>query len=131
LKELSLHNLKFLGLFNNPTSKGDVFEGPYEREDTEAWYPFNPIPNVRKFEVRVLGFDPIFAMFNIRKRFAPAIEFEKHVNNPMNRYMERQLIRLEACRKAGNSKLFFVISESLIKHSRVFFISQLNATYGR
>jgi hypothetical protein len=37
-------------------------------------------------------------MFGIKKRFSPTIKFEKFENNKYNRYMERQLQRLEDAR---------------------------------
>jgi hypothetical protein len=80
------------------SSEGDEHENPYEVEDESAWYPFKPIPNVRQFEVELKAFDPIFAMFGIKKRFSPTIKFEKFENNKYNRYMERQLQRLEDAR---------------------------------
>jgi hypothetical protein len=118
-------------LFKTPDSAGDILEQISEKEDNRAWYPFNPIPNVRRFEVKLRGFDPIFAMFSIKRRFDPEIEFEKYINHPMNRYMEQQLKRLERARKSGNAKLYFKLGEILLRHSRVFFISQLQSTYPR
>jgi hypothetical protein len=66
--------------------------------DKECWYPFTPIPNVRQFEVELNAFDPIFAMFGLRKRFSPTFKFEKFENGKYNRYMARQLARLEKAR---------------------------------
>ena len=62
------------------------------------WYPFKPVPNVRSFEVELKAFDPIFAMFGIRKRFSPAIKFTKFENRKYNKYMEHMLTRLEYAR---------------------------------
>jgi hypothetical protein len=67
--------------------------------DKECWYPFRPIPDVRQFEVELNAFDPIFAMFGIRKRFSPEIKFKKFENKKFNRYMANQLIRLEDARR--------------------------------
>jgi len=65
----------------------------------EYWYPFKPIPDVRHFEVELNAFDPLFAMFGIKKRFSPTIKTEKFVNEKYNRYMEHQLRRLDLCKK--------------------------------
>jgi hypothetical protein len=119
--------MKWLGIFGKPVTAVDEYEGPFEQVNKRAWYPFKPIPNVRRFEVRILGFDPVYALFNIRKRFAPAISFSKYSNLRHNRYMEFQLVRLDKAR--GNPELFFRISDSLINHSRVFFVRQLMDTY--
>jgi hypothetical protein len=48
--------------------------------------------------VELNAFDPIFAMFGIRKRFSPTIKTEKFENQKFNRYMEHQLRRLEECK---------------------------------
>jgi hypothetical protein len=53
---------------------------------------------VKHFEVEINAFDPIFAMFGIRKRFSPNIKSESFKNAKYNRYMEHQLRRLEDCR---------------------------------
>jgi hypothetical protein len=73
-------------------------EEPPEVGDEAAWYPFKPVPNVRHFEIELKAFDPLFAMFGIRKRFSPSIKFEKFSNHKYNRYMECQLRRLEDAR---------------------------------
>ena len=122
----SVRNLWKLGIFEIPTPNGDEFEGPYEVGVKVYWYPFQPIPNVRSFEVELKAFDPIFAMFGIRRRFDPAIKFKKHTNNKYNRYMEHCLKRLFFA--LDNPTLYFRISMSLIKHSRVFFARQLMLT---
>lgn len=81
------------------TTKGDEHEDSLSDVENEiAWYPFKPIPNVKRFEVKLRAYDPIFAMFGIRKRFSPTIEFEKFENRKFNRYMEKQLVRLENAR---------------------------------
>lgn len=124
-RDWSYKNLFKLGLFTIPTPDGDEYEGPYEVGVKEYWYPFKPIPNVKSFEVELKALDPIYAMFGISRRFAPAIKFKKHVNHKYNRYMEHCLRRLHEAKKKGNSKLYFRICQSLVKHSRVFFVRQL------
>jgi len=114
-RDWSVRNLWKLGIFETPSPNGDEFEGPYEVGVKKHWYPFKPIPNVRSFEVELKAFDPIFAMFGIRRRFDPAIKFTKHTNHKYNRYMEHSLRRLHKTR--GNPVLYFRISMSLIRHS--------------
>lgn len=95
----SVENLRKLGLFVTPSSNGDEHEEvPNKYTGKECWYPFTPIPDVRQFEVELNAFDPIFAMFGIRKRFSPTIKFKKYENEKFNRYMEHQLNRLEDAR---------------------------------
>lgn len=107
------------GLFRTPSSpEGDESKlEPPEVGDEAVWYPFKPIPNVRQFEVELKAFDPLFALFGIRKRFSPTITFEKFTNNKYNRYMERQLQRLEDARigKVAERK-FTVTDENEIKY---------------
>ncbi len=122
----SVRNLWKLGIFEIPSPKGDEFEGPYEIGVKKYWYPFKPIPNVRSFEVELKAFDPIFAMFGIKKRFDPTIKFKKYTNHKYNKYMEHCLRRLHKAR--GKPLLYFRISMSLIRHSRVFFVRQLMLT---
>jgi hypothetical protein len=81
-----------------PSPKGDEHEQSYEIGVNKHWYPFTRIPDVRRFEVKLNPFDPIFAMYGIRKRFSPTIEFEKFKNEKFNRYMSAQLNRLENAR---------------------------------
>jgi len=66
--------------------------------DKDRWYPFNPVPDVRQFEVELNAFDPIFAMFGLRKRFSPHFKFSKYGNKKYNKYMDHQLQRLEYAR---------------------------------
>jgi hypothetical protein len=73
-----------------------------------------PIPDVRRFEVKLNPFDPIFAMFGIRKRFSPNIEFEKFDNERFNRYMDVQLMRLE------NARIGKIVRESDFPTKEVF-----------
>jgi hypothetical protein len=40
----------------------------------------------------------MFAVFGIRKRMKPKMEFEQFENHKLNRYMEHQLTRLENAR---------------------------------
>jgi len=81
-----------------PSPNGDEHEGPYEVGVKAHWYPFKPIPNVKDFEVELNAFDPIFAIFGIKKRFSPNIKFTKYINHRYNRYMEHCLKRLELAR---------------------------------
>jgi hypothetical protein len=67
--------------------------------DKELWYPFMRIPDVRQFEIELSAFDPIFAMFGIRKRFSPKFKFVKFNNKKYNRYMAFQLRRLENAKR--------------------------------
>lgn len=94
----SVLNLRKLGLFVIPTPDGDEPKEYKEVGDERLWYPFQPVPNVRQFEIELNAFDPIFAMFGIRKRFSPTIKFEKFENHKYNKYMEHQLYRLERAR---------------------------------
>jgi hypothetical protein len=102
-----------------PSSNGDEHEEPYEVEDKIQWYPFTPIPNVRQFEVELNAFDPIFAMFGIRKRFSPSIKFKKFENKKFNQYMEHCLRRLE------DARIGKLVRESDYSSREEF----LNATY--
>jgi len=108
---MSFRNLWLLGLFRIPSPNGDDTEGFDEVgvkdkdkikdlwfRNEKYWYPFKPIPDVKHFEVELNAFDPIFAMFGIRKRFSPTIKTEKFENQKFNRYMEHQLRRLEECK---------------------------------
>jgi len=82
-----------------PPAADEHDEDPNEYDgDKELWYPFMPIPDVGQFEIELNAFDPIFAMFGIRKRFSPTIKFKKYENSKYNRYMAKQLQRLEDAR---------------------------------
>jgi len=48
--------------------------------------------------VELNAFDPIFALFGIRKRFSPTIKTERFTNQKYNRFMENQLRRLHNCK---------------------------------
>jgi len=171
LQVLPLHKLEGLGLFTTSSAlrrraEDDEPEFLPVTRDYDVWYPFRPIPNVRTFEVQLSGFDWMFAVFGIRKRMKPKMEFEQFENHKLNRYMEHQLTRLENARigkiavredfnsdqdwhsktyesreriKIGkgyirtrvrrykpNPELYFIICDSLIKHSTVFFAWQLS-----
>jgi hypothetical protein len=81
-----------------PSPNGDEQEESYTVGAKSHWYPFKPIPDVKDFEVELNAYDPLFAMFGLRKRFSPTIKFTKYVNKRHNRYMEHCLSRLEAAR---------------------------------
>jgi len=101
---------------------GDELEkGPPEIGDEGAWYPFKTVPNVRTFKVTLRAFDPIFALFGIRKRFSPIIEFDKFKNHKYNRYMENQLQRLEDARigKMASRHDFYEIQMINVSKSKV------------
>lgn len=112
IKKMSFRNLWLLGLFRIPSPlDGDDAEvaddeGVKDKDkikdlwfrNERHWYPFKPIPDVKHFEVELNAFDPIFAMFGIRKRFAPSIKTERFENQKYNKYMEHQLRRLEECK---------------------------------
>jgi hypothetical protein len=119
VRHFSTKDLWKLGLFMTPSSNGDEHEEPYEVEDKIQWYPFTPIPNVRQFEVELNAFDPMFAMFGIRKRFSPSIKFKKFENKKFNQYMEHCLRRLE------DARIGKLVRESDYSSREEF----LNATY--
>jgi len=103
-KGVSLHKLKDLGFFSTRTSpesrdENEVAESVW---DSDIWYPFSRIPDVRSFRVQLAGYDWIFAMFGIRKRNPANFEFDKYQNKPMNKYMNVQLKRLH---EALNGKI--------------------------
>jgi hypothetical protein len=77
---------------------GDEHEESYEIGDKSYWYPFKPIPDVKEFEIELNAYDPIFAMFGIKRRFSPLIKYTKYKNAKYNRYMGHCLSRLEDAR---------------------------------
>lgn len=52
-----------------------------------GWSPFRPLPNVRKFKVRINDYDPVFKDHGIEKRLPPEFKFDKYTNARLNRYM--------------------------------------------
>jgi hypothetical protein len=52
-----------------------------------GWSPFRPLPNVRKFKVRINDYDPVFKDHGIDKRLPPEFKFDKYTNGKLNRYM--------------------------------------------
>lgn len=111
IRGLSFRDLWLLGLFRIPSPHGDVSDNSDKEGDkdnvkdedqwfrnTKYWYPFKPIPDVKHFEVELNAFDPIFALFGIRKRFSPTIKTERFTNQKYNRFMENQLRRLHNCK---------------------------------
>lgn len=62
--------------------------------DKNIWGPFQKLPNVRKFNVEISDFDPLFQEYGINKRLAPKLKYTNHRNNHLNKYMEHQLKRM-------------------------------------
>jgi hypothetical protein len=73
---------------------------------SSAWYPFKRIPDVRVFKISLRNFDQLYALFGIRKRFAPAMEFQKYNNRSANRYALHQLTRMEKALIQRDMKLY-------------------------
>jgi len=67
---------------------------------------FRPLPNASKFQICLSKFDVLFAMFGIRKRFAPKLDFELYKNHGLNRFLDRMLIKLCKYRDEGNAEAY-------------------------
>lgn len=97
-----------------------------------VWRNFSPLPNVRKFRLRVSMWDEILLKFGIRKNFDPVTEIINYRNRSANRYMNHQLIRLEKhaikARK-GQKSAYWVIANALIKRSLTFRIAALHHVF--
>jgi retron-type reverse transcriptase len=118
--------LKELGLMQN-LSNGPL-ESDYDKTPPglAEYSPFKKIPDVRKFEIELSNYDVLYAAMGIRKRWSPTLHFTRYKNCSMNRYILNQKRRLVKCLDLGKTEEFFKISQFLIRHSKVFFISQLN-----
>lgn len=58
------------------------------------WAPFQSIPNVKKFSVKIGPEDPLFKDFGIKKKVAPEVEFSYYRNQRVIRYAVHSISRL-------------------------------------
>lgn len=129
VSDLSFKNLKYLGLFKYPEIQNSA--SPAAQEDWNPstwryWYPFKPLPNVRKFTIELQSFDPLFAAFGLKKRLQPITKWEPYENNRMNRYLLHQLKSMELLRY--NPDVYWHKANWLSRNSITFFVQQLAET---
>jgi hypothetical protein len=96
-------------------------------ERQSVWGPFNPLPNVRKFEIELQDWDPVFQSHGIRKRLPPKFKYQPHNNNRLNRYMKYYLTRM----KTASPQRYWVLAERLIRRSSIFYVMALNHVFPR
>lgn len=127
---LSTHP-EWLKLFianNQDKNKWDWRGGEYVDpcvHETELWAPFKPIPNVRKFKVKLSVKDELAASFGIKKKFRPKFEYETYVNSHLNEYAFDQIQRLRKM-ASENPGLYWRTVRNLMRYSRTFFIMSLH-----
>lgn len=80
--------------------------------------PWVKIPNVASFSIKLNQLDPIFAIFGIKKKYAPTLFMEEYKANGINRYLEHQIIRLSKHR--NNPVLYWQLAQILMKRSNCF-----------
>jgi len=80
--------------------------------------PWVKIPNVSMFSLTLRELDPLFALFGIKKRYAPTLHMQEYKSTRCNRYLEHQVLRLD--RHRHNPRLYWAISLILMKRSNVF-----------
>jgi len=66
--------------------------------------PFQKIPDVSDFEIKLGEEDPIAKEHGIDKKFKPLLKFIPYSNKSLNRYMNHQIGRLNNSR--SNPKVF-------------------------
>lgn len=94
------------------------------------WAPFKWFPNVSYVKMELSPWDEIFKIFGIKKRRSGALmHYAKHQNASMNRFVMHQLIRLKKARDSGNQKLYWLIAESLMLRSRLFYMLALQHVF--
>ena len=65
--------------------------------------PWHPLPNVKKFKIKLRPWDWLFMLAGLTKRTQPKLEFHTWKNAPMNRYVDYMFKRL---RKQVENKLY-------------------------
>lgn len=70
-------------------------EAANQEKAHKGWKVVKLLPNVRQFKVIISGFDTVFALFGIEKRLPPQMEFKRHSNGKLNRYIKHQFTRME------------------------------------
>lgn len=76
-------------------------DGAKQDNAHNGWKLIKFLPNVKRFKVIISGFDAVFALFGIDKRLAPTLEFKRHTNARLNRYIKHQFRRMENCAKTN------------------------------
>lgn len=57
------------------------------------------------------------------------MHYAKHINEAMNRYAMHQILRLKKARDSGNQKLYWLIADSLMLRSRIFYMLALQHVF--
>jgi len=89
--------------------------------------PWVTIPNVENFDITINRNDLLFDLFGIKKQLKPQLHFEPYVNEPVNRYLENQIRRLDKVR--DNPNLYWAIAEILIKRSNSFRVAAIQHVF--
>jgi hypothetical protein len=77
--------------------------------------PWIRLPNVKEFKISIKGYNLIAKAFGINLKIKPTLQFVKHRNDDLNRYIEHQVIRLE--KSKSNPSLYWKIASILMKRS--------------
>lgn len=94
----------------------------------KGWKVVKLLPNVKQFKVIISNFDVIYAAFGIDKRLPPKLEFKRHNNHRINRYIKHQFTRMEAFSKT-NPLVTWRVGMHLIRKSAAFFTMGLNHVF--
>jgi hypothetical protein len=110
----------------------EVFLDKYTKEDGTTGQRLCKsltLPNVRRFKITQLGeMHPVFKAFGRRKRSAhPTVDKAYYTNKRLNRYLEHQLIRLNAYR--NDSQKFWRTGLTLLLNSKIYTIVNYHATF--
>jgi len=99
MKKFSSPNLieEMKGLMDNVyRSKHNVFIRTFRTASFVN--PFQRIPDVSDFEIKLSDKDPIAEKHGLDKKFKPLLKFIPYSNKSLNRYMEHQIRRLNNSR---------------------------------
>jgi hypothetical protein len=87
--------------------------------------PWVRLPNVKSFNVQLKTPNPIYAIFGIKRNYAPTLMLEEYKLRKINRFIEHQVRRLLLYRK-NNPRLYWNLALLLMKRSNVWRVMAIN-----
>jgi len=106
--------------------KGNRSNRIYYRKEYTPWVR---IPNIQSFQVELGRIDIFFALFGIKRTYRSTMEFTPYKSRGLNRYIEHQIKRLVKARDNNNAKLYFKMSDVLMKRSNTFRMLAINHVF--
>jgi len=129
---------KYLKMFNDliadlsKSNSGQMMkELPENKSNKYGMGPWKWLPNCSDFKVELEGYDPLYEMHGIKKRWRTRKWHKAFRNNQMNRYLRHQFNRLKIAREERNHKKYWVIGNQLLGRSTTFGLQSIHHVYPR